>query len=90
MERKKKYVFNAFDYDEFYDLEKDPHEMKNLINDEEYKEDVKELCYALQKVIAETNDKTMSDAIYYMHRFLPVAPIKGEVTGDYKKYNKDF
>jgi len=29
-----KYVFNGFDYDEMYDLERDPHELHNLIADE--------------------------------------------------------
>ena len=40
-----KYVFNAFDEDEFYDLSKDPHEIKDLIGkdlfaylDKNYKE----------------------------------------------------
>jgi arylsulfatase A-like enzyme len=32
-----KYVFNGFDYDEFYDLANDPHEMHNLINQPEKK-----------------------------------------------------
>jgi arylsulfatase A-like enzyme len=32
-----KYVFNGFDYDECYDLAKDPEEMHNCINDPEYK-----------------------------------------------------
>ena len=31
-----KYVFNGFDYDEMYDLENDPHEMHNLIDDESH------------------------------------------------------
>ena len=35
-----KYVFNAFDFDELYDLQKDPYEMRNLAFDPEY-EDVK-------------------------------------------------
>ncbi|MCL2741511.1 MAG: sulfatase-like hydrolase/transferase [Oscillospiraceae bacterium] len=30
-DRKYKYVYNAFDYDELYDLEADPHEVRNLI-----------------------------------------------------------
>lgn len=33
-----KLVINLLDTDEFYDLEKDPHEMINLINDENYKD----------------------------------------------------
>lgn len=35
-----KYVYNGFDFDELYDLEKDPHEMVNVAEDPAY-EDVK-------------------------------------------------
>ena len=31
-----KYIFNGFDYDEFYDLESDPDEINNLINSEKH------------------------------------------------------
>lgn len=33
-----KLVINLLDTDEFYDLEKDPYEMNNIINDENYKD----------------------------------------------------
>ena len=35
-DKKFKYVFNAFDYDELYDLENDPHETRNLRNQPGY------------------------------------------------------
>jgi hypothetical protein len=31
-----KYVFNGFDYDEMYDLERDPDELHNVLWDESY------------------------------------------------------
>src|SRR5690606_24952180 len=31
-----KYVYNGFDFDELYDLEKDPHEMVNVVERPEY------------------------------------------------------
>ena len=34
-----KYIFNGFDYDELYDLESDPHELKNLIDSDNHKEE---------------------------------------------------
>lgn len=34
-----KYVFNGFDIDELYDLERDPHEMRNVANDRAYRID---------------------------------------------------
>lgn len=33
-----KYVFNSFDYDELYDLQKDPEEMHNAVSDPAYRE----------------------------------------------------
>lgn len=86
----KKYIFNGFDYDEFYDLEKDPYEMHNAINDKEYQEDVKKLCSELQRVVFETKDTTLGDAVYFMHRFLPVGPRKEAGTSEFKIYNKEF
>jgi arylsulfatase A-like enzyme len=35
-DKRYKYVFNAFDFDELYDLESDPHEMVNLDRNPEY------------------------------------------------------
>ena len=37
-----KYVFNAHDYDELYDLAGDPHELKNLIGDPDYSDVARE------------------------------------------------
>jgi arylsulfatase A-like enzyme len=34
-----KYVYNAFDFDEMYDLKKDPYEMNNLIHPDKFKDD---------------------------------------------------
>ncbi len=45
-----KYVFNGFDWDEFYDLERDPDEVHNAINDPEYADaaqDMREVLWAL-------------------------------------------
>ena len=86
----KKFIFNAFDYDEFYDLEKDPHELHNAINDPLYREDVMALCSEMQRIVAETGDTTLGDATYYMHRFLPIGPQKGAGTAEFKIYNKEF
>ncbi len=45
--KKYKYVYNGFDFDELYDLEKDPFEMKNVINDKDYKHIVKDLVHKM-------------------------------------------
>lgn len=44
MTRKHKYVFNGFDDDELYDLERDPHEMTNLAGKNDYEAVKRELC----------------------------------------------
>ncbi len=36
--RKWKFVYNGFDFDELYDLEEDPHETRNIANQPEYNE----------------------------------------------------
>ncbi len=51
-----KYVFNGFDFDEFYDLERDPHEMTNRIDDPAYESIRRELIRALWTFAAEEED----------------------------------
>ena len=51
-----KYVFNGFDFDEFYDLERDPHEMTNLIDDPAYESIRRELIRALWAFAAQEED----------------------------------
>lgn len=85
-----KYVFNGFDYDEFYDLENDPSELKNQIDNPDYAKHVRTLCRELQEIISRTNDKTMGDAIYYMLRFMPVGPIQKGDSKEFTIYNKEF
>lgn len=85
-----KYVFNGFDYDEFYDLEKDPYEMKNEIDNPEYKDMVAVLCREMWKKVKESGDDCLLNAEYVMLRFAPVGPEKTESTGDFNIYNKPF
>lgn len=87
----RKYVFNGFDYDEYYDLQSDPFEERNLIGNEAYKDDVMELCEDMQKEILKTKDQTMNEATYVTLRFAPVGPLKNEdLNTDYDVYNKRF
>ncbi|HPN84539.1 MAG TPA: sulfatase-like hydrolase/transferase, partial [Victivallales bacterium] len=53
---KYKYVFNAADFDELYDLEKDPSEMNNLIANREYAKIADEGRKRLLKWIKDTSD----------------------------------
>jgi len=55
--RNYKLVFNGFDYDELYDLTKDPHEMNNLIDDPSMKTVIKEMYKKLWSYALEHNDQ---------------------------------
>ncbi len=51
-----KYVYNGFDFDELYDLEKDPHEMKNLVDDPGYRDIKQDLCRRMWRFAEEQQD----------------------------------
>lgn len=55
-DKRYKYVFNGFDIDEFYDLQKDPYEMKNLIEDHSYDEIKRYLIGELWEWAKKTDD----------------------------------
>jgi len=48
--RRYKYVFNGFDFDELYDLERDPEEMRNVVDTPEYRrqtDDMRQRLWAM-------------------------------------------
>jgi arylsulfatase A-like enzyme len=51
-----KYVRRLYETDELYDLEKDPMELNNVINDENYKEDILKLKERMLTFFLETGD----------------------------------
>ena len=51
-----KYAYNALDIDELYDLELDPDEMVNRINDPEYTEVIQEMQDRMWKHMRELRD----------------------------------
>ena len=54
--KKWKYVFNTFDFDELYDLENDPLEMHNIIGKAEHAPVVKQMCKKMWAFARETKD----------------------------------
>jgi arylsulfatase A-like enzyme len=56
-----KYIFNAGDFDEFYDLNRDPGELNNGIEAPEYRETVIRLRERLKRAAAETKDPIQDD-----------------------------
>ena len=85
-----KYVFNAFDWDELYDLNIDPDELVNRSDDQDYAESKKMLCTKMWEHIKRTGDETMLDAEYYPLRIAPVGPGKKQQDAMYSIYNKQF
>ncbi len=69
---KYKYVFNGFDYDELYDLEKDPHEINNIINEEGSDVIVESFCKKLWQFAYEHKDNIVND--YIMTALVPYGP----------------
>jgi len=51
-----KYVFNGFDYDELYDLERDPGEIHNLVADPVYARHTDDMRARLYELMARTHD----------------------------------
>lgn len=85
-----KYVFNAFDEDELYDLTRDPDELMNVSRQTDYQEIKKKLCEQMWEIIKDTEDATLADAEYYLMRFAPVGPGEKKQMGNYTLYNKSF
>lgn len=69
-----KYVFNGFDQDEFYDLERDPHELHNLAREAEVRPLMEEMAARMWQVMHATDDRNMTEAEYGMFRYMPVGP----------------
>ena len=67
-----KYVFNGFDEDELYDLQADPHEMRNLASEPAMKPVVRDMCRRMWRFAHDQND---SSAINYITvSFAPFGP----------------
>ena len=66
-----KYVFNGFDLDELYDLETDPSEMINRVDDPAYGEVADDLRRKLYEFMDRFDDPFKSNWIYSAGRYLP-------------------
>lgn len=72
-----KFVFNGFDYDELYNLENDPHEMRNLIDHPETVDRARHMMTRIWARIRETDDRTLLNTHYHSMRFARVGPSAG-------------
>jgi arylsulfatase A-like enzyme len=71
--RRHKYVWNAFDYDELYDLERDPYETTNLQADPAYQDVKRTLVARLWRWAMETDDVIQNT--YPLNAILPYGPL---------------
>ncbi len=79
-----KYVFNGFDYDEFYDLRVDPHEMRNRINDPAYDDIKRELSKKMWQFAYQEQDGLATAGGYIMvstAQWGPEEAFREEATG---------
>jgi choline-sulfatase len=69
-----KYIFNGFDEDELYDLQTDPHELRNLALEPASQPLLEAMAGRMWEIIRQTDDLNMYQAQYGMFRFAPVGP----------------
>ena len=71
-----KYTYNGFDYDEFYDLRKDPHEMVNRFEEAQYREVIHDLTRKMWRFAYEEADHLGSSGHYVTISTAPWGPIE--------------
>ena len=64
-----KYIFNGFDFDEVYDLQEDPHEMRNVVEEPAYSQVVDELRLKLYDLMTRHGDPYGDDSPAYTGDF---------------------
>ena len=69
-----KFVFNGFDFDELYNLDRDPAEMTNLAALPQHAGQVRYMMGCIWKWIAATGDGALVNTHYYSMRFAAVGP----------------
>jgi arylsulfatase A-like enzyme len=69
-----KYVMNAYDFDEMYDLCEDPAELENIAEDPSRVAEKEALLKRIWSKIHETGDTTMANAHYWSLRFFDLGP----------------
>jgi arylsulfatase A-like enzyme len=70
-----KFVWNGFDYDELYNLENDPYELKNLAADPAYRERLRHMTGIAWRIAGETGEERFfTHYSYPTLRFAPFGP----------------
>jgi arylsulfatase A-like enzyme len=69
-----KLCWNGFDFDEIYNLDEDPHEMNNRIDDKTADVQVRALMRYAWQVVRDTGDKALLNSQYPILRLAPYGP----------------
>ncbi|MCZ7648428.1 MAG: sulfatase-like hydrolase/transferase [Planctomycetota bacterium] len=69
-----KLVFNGFDFDELYDLEADPYELRNLAEDPAHRETLKRMFKLMWRKVRDTGDRTLLQSQYPILRVASFGP----------------
>lgn len=69
-----KFVFNGFDFDELYNLQEDPHELKNLGQDPAYEDRRREMMARIWRIARDTGDRALLETHYSPMRIGVVGP----------------
>ncbi len=70
-----KFVFNGFDIDELYDLNNDPDETRNLIDEPIHQARADAMMRKIWRRIQETGDRTLEESHYFSLRLARVGPL---------------
>jgi arylsulfatase A-like enzyme len=85
-----KFVFNGFDFDELYNLDDDPWEMRNLAADPTYAEQVYRMTRLYWSYARETGDTPLAETLYPALRLGTVGPLYGVDAPDDKPSDRDY
>ncbi|MFQ5810483.1 MAG: hypothetical protein ACE5JM_12765, partial [Armatimonadota bacterium] len=69
-----KLVWNGFDFDELYNLEDDPYELRNLAGDPGHQSRVRALMAQAWRIIRDTDDHPLGGSKYATLRLAPFGP----------------
>ncbi|MEO2014980.1 MAG: sulfatase-like hydrolase/transferase [Fuerstiella sp.] len=69
-----KFVFNGFDFDELYNLQEDPHEMHNRVNDPGQQQRIESMMSEIWRRVRDTGDRTIHESHYFSMRLACIGP----------------
>ncbi len=69
-----KFVFNGFDFDELYNLDEDPYETRNRVNEPEQQQRVESMMAEIWRRVRDTGDRAIRESHYFSMRLACVGP----------------